>query len=196
MVDSNSSLPLLTSDSISSHHNALPILSKPLPNPPGRARLLYTFTHPKKWLVHLPWLPEFPKWLRMNGWRPTVLFGLCLAIPALIVNVVVVVWGSRQPVDPATGNPMLYEGPCSQSQTISTWSSIGINVISALLLACSNATIQCMSAPTRKMVDKMHGQGKWLNIGTSSFTNWKSMSWRRLCLCSVLAITSIPLSLL
>ena len=196
MADSDPGLPLLVSESAFSRQSPVPPFTKPLPTPPCRARYLHLITHPKHLLSRLPWLPQFPKWLRLTGWRPTVLLGLCLAVPALIINIVVLAWGSSKAVDPTTNNSMLYEGSCSQSQTILTWAGIGINIVSALLLACSNATIQCMSAPTRKMVDKMHVKGEWLEIGTSSFSNWGSMGGRGVCLGLVLASTSLPLSLL
>ena len=168
---------------------------------PQSDRLSSVLSPPSRWLRlfgSLPksLLPKLPRWIRFGTWKATVLCGLGVTLFALIINVVVLVWASKKPSDSITSNPMLYQGSCSRTQTMSTWLNIGINIISTLLLACSNHTIQYISAPTRDIINKVHAEGRWLDIGISSFSNWKAMGrWSKL-VCIVIAVTTLPFNLL
>ena len=73
---------------------------------------------------------------------------------------------------------------------------VAINVLSTLLLGASNYSMQCLSSPTRREVDKAHSQGIWLDIGVPSVRNLRKLSTTRIVLWWLLAISSIPLHLL
>ena len=117
----------------------------------------------KSWaLVKLKWarfqaqlkqkLPKLPRWMKFTGWRMTVVIGAILSIAALLVNTVVLIWASQQPKDPQTGAAIIYSGPYDKTQNALIWSHLGINILSTLLLGSSNATLQCLTAPSREEV--------------------------------------------
>ena len=94
------------------------------------------------------------------------------------------------------GIGVLYTGGCKNVERSATLLAIPINIISTILVATSNYVMQCLSAPTRKDIDRAHAAGSYLNIGISSVHNlihnvsWKSALWL------VLVITTIPIHLL
>ena len=94
------------------------------------------------------------------------------------------------------GIGVLYTGACKNVERSATLLAIPINVISTILVATSNYVMQCLSAPTRKDIDRAHAAGSYLNIGISSVHNlihnvsWKSGLW------IVLVITTVPIHLL
>jgi hypothetical protein len=72
-----------------------------------------------------------------------------------------------------------------------------VNVLGTLLLGASNYCIQCLSAPTRKELDKAHEKGGFLDVGIPSFHNIKSnvIGTRKKLLWWILAFSSLPLHL-
>lgn len=79
------------------------------------------------------------------------------------------------------------------------WSSaihILINALSTLLLAASNYTMQVLSSPTRKDVDKAHAKNEHLDIGVLSVRNLGRIPRRRLLLFIIMGLSSIPIHLL
>jgi hypothetical protein len=86
-----------------------------------------------------------------------------------------------------------------EAEEVSWWSSaihVVINVLSTLLLAASNYTMQVLSSPTRAEVERAHKSSQWLDIGILSLRNLGRISRRRLFLFVVMAISSIPVHLL
>ena len=79
------------------------------------------------------------------------------------------------------------------TKRLDLWLHLGINLLSTLLLGASNYTMQCLSAPTRDEIDKAHQQRISLDVGTLSFQNLRRISWRRVILWWLLALSSIPL---
>ena len=156
----------------------------------------WRFRYPKKQLRRCtPALSSLPSWLLQGGWRATISAGAGLSVLSLLTNMAILFWGLSKPTVSVTGNPMLFKGSYSQVQTIYTWSHLGINILSTLLLGSSNAAMQCLSAPTRNEIDEMHSMGDWLDIGISGFS-WKAMKlWRKILWIS-LALSSLPLHLL
>jgi hypothetical protein len=90
----------------------------------------------------------------------------------------------------------LYSGSCSRTNNLATWLHLAINVLSTLLLGCSNFTMQCLSSPTRKDIDRAHGDNCWLDIGVQGTRNLRRISRPRLVLWCLIALSSIPLHLL
>jgi hypothetical protein len=85
-----------------------------------------------------------------------------------------------------------------EAEDMSWWSSafhIVINVLSTLLLAASNYTMQVLSSPTRGEIDKAHSSNQWLDIGVLSLLNLARISRRQRFLCVILALSSIPIHL-
>ena len=136
------------------------------------------------------------KYLRLSGWRGTVTGGFALSLFALCANIALLGISVTKPTDPVTNARRLYSASCSQLSTDATVFHLGINILSTVLLATSNTAMQCMSAPTREEINKAHSDGKWLDIGISSWRNWKCIAiWRRV-LCALLAASTLPLHLL
>ena len=170
-------------------------VEKPLPIP-SRSQLCY-----RTMFGHLPRslfskrFPRLPVWLQLTGWRGTVSAGSALSISSLLINLILLMCVRGKPKDILTGAPVLFEGSCSRMQSIYTWSHLGINALSTLLLGASNAAMQCLLAPTRRDIDEAHAKGRWLDIGISG-TNWLAMQrWRKVLWVS-LVTTSIPLHVL
>ena len=154
-------------------------------------------------------LPRLPlnRWV---GWQFTVVCGCVWTIFALICNIVLLSWASRQSRSD-TRNYLLHEGDCDDVRTIDVWSHLGINILSTIILGFSNYAMQVLVAPTRKNIDNAHLQGRYvieskymaaadkysiLDIGISGFGNWRFMCWRRKAMYLTLVLTSLPLHLL
>ena len=75
------------------------------------------------------------------------------------------------------------------------WLHMVINILSTSLLGASNYSMQCLSAPTRRDIDKAHSKRTWLDIGIPSYRNLAGISRLRLGLWCLLALSSIPLHL-
>jgi hypothetical protein len=128
---------------------------------------------------------------RFTGWRFGALHFGAWAVVVFLINLIVTIWGSS-----AKRSGILLEGDCDRIETLNTGLHVFINVLSTILLSGSNYCMQCLSAPTRKEVDKAHAQQKWLDIGIPSLRNVRHLSWQRVGLWVMLALTSLPLHLL
>ena len=95
-----------------------------------------------------------------------------------------------------SGLGTLHDGSCKRTATLTFWIHLVINVLSTLLLGASNYSMQCLSSPTRREIDRAHGKGVWLDIGVPSVRNLRYLSISRVTLWWLLAISSIPLHLL
>ena len=141
--------------------------------------------------------PQVRKQLRRfhGGWRTGVLWGLSGTFAVSIINISALAWvyAKFKAVD---GIVTVYEGSCTETTRISTWSHLTINVLSTLMLGASNLGMQCLSAPTRSEVDIAHLNGSWLSIGVPNVRNLFSCGGRRLTLWIVLALSSTMLHLL
>jgi hypothetical protein len=130
---------------------------------------------------------------RFSGWR----FGvLNFAIWTLLVgslNLAITIWGT---IASNENQGLLRAGDCDQIKRLNTGIHLLINVFSTVLLSGSNYCMQCLSAPTRKEVDRAHAIGKWLDIGIPSFRNLENIQIRRMFLWYLLGLSSLPLHLL
>jgi hypothetical protein len=130
---------------------------------------------------------------RSNGWR----FGvLNFAIWTLVVgslNLAITIWGS---IASKENQGLLDAGDCDHIKRVNTGIHLLINVFSTILLGGSNYCMQCLSAPTRKEIDRAHAAGTWLNIGIPSFRNLRYIRRRRVVLWFLLGLSSLPLHLL
>ncbi|OJD17200.1 hypothetical protein AJ78_02693 [Emergomyces pasteurianus Ep9510] len=87
----------------------------------------------------------------------------------------------------------IYEGKCSVSSNWNTALHFLINCIGAATLATSSYCMQCLGSPSRADTDRAHNQGKWLEIGTASISNFRFVGYKRLSLWLVLLLTSLPI---
>jgi len=90
----------------------------------------------------------------------------------------------------------VYRGNCDMMQSISTWSHLGLNILGTILLAVGNNYMQCLSAPTRRDLDRVHPQGKWMDVGVQGFRNLLLIPRKRWLVWSFLCPSSLPLHLL
>ena len=107
------------------------------------------------------------------------------------VNLSLIIWGSTKGFE--EGIATVQKGDCNMTKKLDLWLHLGINLLSTLLLGASNYTMQCLSAVTRHEINKAHQQRISLKIGTLSFQNLRRISWRRVTLWWLLALSSIPL---
>lgn len=134
---------------------------------------------------------------RYHGWRMGVLFGSCASALVLCCNIALVIVGYNRPGgydEDGIANLMHGDGVM-----ISRWNTVlhlFINMLSSILLASSNYTMQVLSSPTRIEIDRAHHQGDWLEVGILSTRNLPKISRIRAVLCIILALSSIPLHLL
>lgn len=130
-----------------------------------------------------------------HGWQMGVLLCAVITGAVLFINVVLTIWASIK-YGLQEGLATIQDGSCQKTKNLSLWLHLAINALSTLLLSASNYTMQCLSSPTREEVDKAHRQQVWLDIGIPSVRNLRRISWCRIILWWLLALSGIPLHLL
>ncbi|KAL4886593.1 hypothetical protein BJY04DRAFT_213349 [Aspergillus karnatakaensis] len=91
---------------------------------------------------------------------------------------------------------VIYEGRCSLTSGWKIGLHLMINVLSTAMLAASNYVMQCLCAPSRAAIDRVHGKNCWLDIGTLSIRNFLAMNARRKVLWVALLVSSLPVHML
>lgn len=135
------------------------------------------------------------RWQRYQGYRFGVTLCAALTGSVFLVNLTLTIWASKTfGLDGGVGT--IQNGNCHRTKNLSLWLHLAINVLSTTLLSASNYCMQCLSSPTRQEVNKAHAKNKWLDIGVPSVRNLREITWRRIILWWLLAITSLPLHLL
>ena len=107
------------------------------------------------------------------------------------VNLSLIIWASTK--GSKGGIATIQEGDCNETKRLDLWLHLGINSLSTLLLGASNYTMQCLSAPTRDEISNAHRQQITMDIGIPSIRNLRRVSWRRISLWWLIALSSIPL---
>ncbi|KAF4624484.1 hypothetical protein G7Y89_g13685 [Cudoniella acicularis] len=132
---------------------------------------------------------------KLSGWKVGVLSYAATAGVVCFLNIGVTVWAisTHNLID---GFSYLYTRSCKKVATISLWIHLAINVLSTMLLSASNYTMQVISSPTRKEIDKAHREFRWLDIGVSSTRNLRHISGGRIIMWIVLGLGSAPLHLM
>ena len=133
-----------------------------------------------------------------EGWRFGVFASIIAVTACLVAELIMLACAVafNKPEGNKHGIGVPYTGGCKNVERSATLLAIPINIISTILVATSNYVMQCLSAPTRKDIDRAHAAGSYLNIGISSVHNflhnvsWKSALWL------VLVITTVPIHLL
>ncbi|KAB8204567.1 hypothetical protein BDV34DRAFT_226367 [Aspergillus parasiticus] len=131
-------------------------------------------------------------------WKNGASICLCAAASILFLNILLtIIAASRaQQSSRSFEAETIFEGNCTKAKRWSTGFHILINVLGTILLGASNYCMQCLSAPSRRDVDRVHAHGKWLDIGTPSVTNLRVMSWVQISIWCLLALTSLPFHVL
>lgn len=108
--------------------------------------------------------------LAQEAWRYTVASDALAAMLILIVNIITLtVMYAKYSLD---GDQItFYMGSCKRAKVLTTGTHLIVNILSTILLASSNFSIQCLNSPTRKEIDIAHSQHKALNIGIPSIRN-------------------------
>ena len=76
------------------------------------------------------------------------------------------------------------------------WLHLGVNVLSTILLAGSNYTMQVASSPTRQELNVAHKKDVWLDIGVPSLRNLRYINVKKVVVWALLGLSSMPLHLL
>lgn len=132
---------------------------------------------------------------KLEGYHFGVLCCAGVAAAVLLINLIFTIWAiSRSEIQNGLGT--LQDGNCKRTANLTFWAHLIINILSTLLLGASNYSMQCLSSPTRREIDKAHNKGLWLDIGVPSVRNLRRLSTTRVTFWWLLAISSIPLHLL
>lgn len=130
-----------------------------------------------------------------QGWHMGVALCACTAGTVLFINLVVTIWGAAR-FGVHGSLVTIQDGDCSKSKKLSLWLHLAINILSTLLLGASNYCMQCLSSPSRAEIDSAHSQHIWLDIGVPSVRNLRRVSWNKVILWWLFAISTVPLHLL
>ncbi|EFR01229.1 hypothetical protein MGYG_04233 [Nannizzia gypsea CBS 118893] len=133
------------------------------------------------------------KW--QKGWRFTLYTASGTGILVLCFNLGLLIWVLPRH-NLINGRGVLYDGDCDKIHNLSIVLHLVINIFSTLLLSASNYTIQCLSAPTRADIDKVHKELRWLDIGILSVRNFRQIPRSRSILWIILVLSSLPLHLM
>lgn len=136
----------------------------------------------------------------VTGWRHGAIVTTASASLVFLINLSATIWVGVE-LSKVVSNVhstilLLHRGDCQNVERINNWVHFAINAVSAVLLSASNYCMQCLSAPTRKEINKAHASGKWLDIGVPSIRNLKAIGKRKLFFRWCLGLSSIPLHLL
>ncbi|KKY24594.1 hypothetical protein UCDDS831_g02388 [Diplodia seriata] len=132
----------------------------------------------------------------LSGWRVGAIGATVSAAVVLVLNICVTLWVTFSPFPKNDGIGTLLEGSCAHVKSSSRWIHLVINVLSTVLLSCSNYCMQVLASPTRDELVKAHNRRFWLHIGVPNLRNLLYIGKDRRNLFLLLAVSSIPLHLL
>ena len=121
--------------------------------------------------------------------------GCAIAVAlVLLINVILTITITTQ--NNADGGTVRFKkGDCANATRLDTWLHFLINLFSTTLLGASNYCMQCILAPTRRDINRVHSKRTWMDIGVPSIRNILHISWTRRILCFLLFVSSTPLHL-
>lgn len=132
------------------------------------------------------------RWRYAQGWRFGAINCAIAVCIVFLINLVATIWGSAYTKE----SGVLFEGDCKRARKLNSGLHFLINLLSTILLSSSNYCMQCLSAPTRREIDKGHAAGTWLDIGVLSVRNLRHISGKRVVIWTLLLLSSLPLHLL
>lgn len=125
------------------------------------------------------------------GWRFGVLRSLVLMSIALVANAMIsAVLGTRFELE--AGSAIIYQGDCQAVRAADMVVHLTLNVLSTIVLAASTYCMEGLCSPTRREVDKAHMRRQWVNIGSQSLRNLRSIGWTNVVCWVLLGFASIP----
>ncbi|KAM7218192.1 hypothetical protein V8F06_006483 [Rhypophila decipiens] len=136
---------------------------------------------------------------RLQGWQGALKM-LCvlswvLVIPNLVISSVLSARGGLQEWVPTT--VMIKQGNCDDIGRDDLWIHLAMNIVTTVLMAATNFAMQAWTSPTRADVDRIHAQGKTVDIGVLSLRNILSgrIRLKRLLVGCFMLIVALPLHL-
>lgn len=132
----------------------------------------------------------------LSGWKGGLLYCASLVFLVCLTNIGFTIWIAVNKGWDLAQAGVLLEGDCDDIKRSNTILHLFTNLLSTVLLGCSSYTMQFLSAPTRKAVDKAHAQGRFLRIGVPSLGNLRMNGKKKMFLWALLAVSSLPLHLL
>ncbi|KAL3496409.1 hypothetical protein BJX62DRAFT_232516 [Aspergillus germanicus] len=136
-----------------------------------------------------------PHWIR--GVHICAALSSAVLLVNLILLIIAIVLSRRVNDDSGVfSGDVIYDGSCTISKRWDTALHLLINVLSTTIIAASNYTMQTLVAPSRDEVNRAHGKGKWLDVGTPSTRNLFVVGPYRAWLWVVLLVTATPFHLL
>ncbi|EEU37270.1 uncharacterized protein NECHADRAFT_22243, partial [Fusarium vanettenii 77-13-4] len=128
-------------------------------------------------------------------WRVGASYFALGALISLVLHIVLAVWIPT--LDSFhNGVGVVSSGSCRTAGIYSTLIRVGTTAVSTLLIGGSNYCMQCLTAPTRKDLQKAHDKGIWLDVGVQSIRNLRTIKGYRSFLWLLITISSIPIHLL
>lgn len=132
----------------------------------------------------------------MSGWKAGLLYCAFLVFLVCLTNIGFTAYIAVHRGWSKQEAGVIMDGDCSDIKRANTILHLFTNFLSTVLLGCSSYTMQFLSAPTRKSVDKAHAQGRFLRIGVPSLGNLRLNGKKKAILWAILALSSLPLHLL
>jgi hypothetical protein len=129
-------------------------------------------------------------------WRHGAAISLAAAVLILLLNIILSAVGASRASNSSFEEETIFEGDCGHAKYWSTALHALINIFGTVLLGASNYCMQCLSAPSRQDVDRVHAIGKWLDVGTPSIANLRVMKWKQISLWCLLFLSSLPFHML
>lgn len=134
--------------------------------------------------------------LPFQGWRMGMLLNCCVSAIVLCVNLSVLFVIQSRNKGFTNGLAVPWTGTAEAMSWYNRSIHVAINALSTILLSASNYTMQVLSSPTRKDIDRAHARREYLDIGFLSTRNLSRMPKRRLFLFLLMGISTIPIHLL
>lgn len=138
-----------------------------------------------------PRKPRIPKY----GWRRAAIINSITVGCFAIVLLGILGWSIAE-AGSLSKAWLFYQGNCTQSNRISLFLHLLLNIVSTLIIASSNFFMQVLNAPTREEVDRAHARNRWLEIGVPSVGNIFHVSSFKTTAWILFNLSSIPIHLL
>jgi hypothetical protein len=147
------------------------------------------------------WKKQVHSWRELtSGYRSSLVSGALACLVSLFINLLVCFWAATLPLPSGDhhsgGRRALYEGSCDEVDSINTRLHVLINILIVVVLSACSYGIQCLSAPTRRRLDKEHSQNKYLDIGVASVRSLWQQKWGVRIPWILLLLSSLPFHLL
>lgn len=132
---------------------------------------------------------------KLRGWRYGIVACTTAAGLILLINFILLALALTLS-HRSDGTGLLFSGDCDVAKRRDSTLHLLINVLSTILLCASSYTMQCLSSPTRRDVDRAHRQHKSLDVGLLSLKNLFYIEKKKVILWVLLSLSTVPLHLL